>query len=200
MADLKDNAAEVEGAAEEMLEEHSALGDVQAGSPKEHLDFLTSLILIGVSVAVIITSQSYYQQQLKRRMVTTFYESTGFMPTIFAGFLLIMSVILLVQSLQHASVKARLSELWQALCRTVKSKAVYKTIGGLAIFAIYIYGLLGRLYFGWASLIMLFVTLLYLYFNKKDLPKVLVKCLLISVLAVAGIVGLFQYAFSVPMP
>ena len=59
---------------------------------------------------------------------------------------------------------------------------------------------LGKLPFWLASVLILFATLLYSYFDRKNLPKVLLKSTLISVLAVAGIVALFQYAFSVPMP
>ena len=68
------------------------------------------------------------------------------------------------------------------------------------MFALYIYVLLGKLPFWLASVLILFATLLYSYFDRKNLPKVLLKSTLISVLAVAGIVALFQYAFSVPMP
>ena len=186
--------------AAEPQEELSALGQVGATHEKEHLDFLTALVLIGISIAVIVTAQSYYQQQIKRKICSVFYESTGFMPTVFAGFLLVMSVALLVQSLRRADVKTRLTELKQAFGRTVRSKAVYKTLGGLAMFALYIYVLLGKLPFWLASVLILFATLLYSYFDRKNLPKVLLKSTLISVLAVAGIVALFQYAFSVPMP
>lgn len=199
--ELNPTPAETADAAEaQQPGEPGALGVQNAAADKVHLDFLTALILIAVSVGVIITSQNYFQQQLKRKICTTFYESAGFMPTVFAGFLLVMSVMQLVQSLRKAGLAQRLSELAAAFGRTVRSVAVYKTLGGLAIFAVYIYALLGRLYFGWASLLVLFGTLFYVYFDRRALPKVALKALLISALAVAGIVGLFQYAFSVPMP
>jgi len=89
-------------------EERDAFGQTQADDKQGHLDLLTSLILIIVSIAIIVTYQGYYRQQLKRRIVTTFYESTGFMPTVFAAFLLVMSAIQMVGALaifvaNHAS-------------------------------------------------------------------------------------------------
>ncbi len=181
-------------------EAHSALGQVNTPDEKRHLDFFTSLVLMGICVWVIVTSQGYYQQQLKRKICSTFYESTGFMPTVFAGFLLVMSLLLLLQSLKGAGLGLRLKELGSALRQTLRSQTVYKALGGLAIFAVYIYFLLGRMYFGVASVLVLFATLLYAYFDRHNLPRVLLKSVLISVLSVAGIVALFQYAFSVPMP
>ena len=66
------------------------------------------------------------------------------------------------------------------------------------IFAIYVYGLLGRLSFGVASFLVLFATLMYTHPEKNW--KTWLKMGVIALCASAGIVLLFQYAFSVPMP
>ncbi len=179
-------------------EKRDAFGQTQAHDDQGHLDFLTSLILIGVSIAVFITCQGYYQQQLKRRIVTTFYESTGFMPTVFAGFLLVLALFLLVGSLRTGSVKAHAARLVSSFKATMVSRKFWKAVGGLVFFGVYVYGLLGKLSFGVASFIVLFVTLMYTHLEKN--VKTWVKMMLIALCASGGIVLLFQYAFSVPMP
>ena len=80
----------------------------------------------------------------------------------------------------------------------MQSRTFWKAVGGLAIFAVYVYVLLGKLSFGVASFIVLLATLLYTHIDGK--VKTAVKMVIIALCAVVGIVLLFQYAFSVPMP
>lgn len=182
----------------ETEEKRDAFGQTAVDDRQAHLDFLTSLIILGVSIAVIITCQGYYQQQLKRRIVSHFYESTGFMPTVFSCFLIVMALCLLIKSLHNGSVKAHVFQLGRSAKATIKSPKFWKALGGLAMFAVYIYVLLGRLSFGVASFIILFATLIYSHLEKN--PKTWLKMLLIALCASAGIVVLFQYIFAVPMP
>ena len=181
-------------------EERDAFGQTQADDKQGHLDFLTSLILIIVSIAIIITCQGYYQQQLKRRIVYTFYESTGFMPTVFAGFLLVMSAIQLIGSLRGHSVPAYAVQLVRSFKATLVSRTFWKAVGGLVIFGIYVYGMLAKIPFGVASFIVLYATLMYSHWDECKNPKIWTKMGLISLCASAGIVILFQYIFAVPMP
>lgn len=172
----------------------SALGGQSENiDEKSHLDFLTAIVLIIASIAVIITSIGYWKKQ-----GCLFYESAGFMPTIIGAALLIMNIRLLTESLHSASVGKQIIRLKEALQRTVKSKRVHKSIVGLGIFAVYVYFLLGRLPFWLASVISLAAVLIYVHFDKT--VKTTVKMLIIAAIAIACIVGLFQYAFSVPMP
>ena len=181
-------------------QERDAFGKTQAQDKQGHLDFLTSLILIVVSIAIIVTCQGYYQQQLKRRIVSTFYESTGFMPTVFAGFLLVMSAIQLVGSLREGSVAAYAVQLVQSFKATMVSRTFWKAVGGLAIFGVYVYGLLAKVPFGVASFIVLLATLMYSHWDEHKNPKTWTKMGVIALCASAGIVILFQYIFAVPMP
>lgn len=182
----------------DVKKEENALGQSEAQDNQRHLDFLISLILIGVSIAVIVTCQGYYHQQLSRRIVTQFYESTGFMPTVFASFLLVMALIQLAGSLRRASIGAYVRQLICSAKATLTSRRFYKAVGGLLIFAVYVYVLLGRLSFGTASFLVLFVTLMYTHLEKRW--QTWLRMGLIALCASAGIVLLFQYAFSVPMP
>lgn len=185
---------------EAVEKERDAFGQTEAHDEQGHLDFLTSLILIVASIVIIITCQGYYQQQLKRRIVTTFYESTGFMPTVFAGFLLVMSAIQLAGSLRHRSAAAYAVQLVQSFKATMVSRTFWKAVGGLVIFGVYVYGMLSKLPFGVASFFVLFATLMYSHWDERKNPKTWTKMGVIALCASAGIVILFQYIFAVPMP
>ena len=194
------NEKKPETAALETEDKRDAFGQTEAHDNQAHLDFLVSLILIGVCIAIIITCQGYYQQQLKRRIVSTFYESTGFMPTVFAGFLMLMSVIQLIGSLRKGSIPGYAVQLVKSFKATMVSSNFWKAVGGLVIFGIYVYGLLAKIPFGVASFIVLYTTLMYAHWDEYKNPKTWLKMGIIALCASAGIVILFQYIFAVPMP
>ena len=194
------NEKKPESAIQETEGKRDAFGQTEAHDNQAHLDFLVSLILIGVCIAIIITCQGYYQQQLKRRIVSTFYESTGFMPTVFAGFLMLMSVIQLIGSLRKGSIPAYAVQLVKSFKATMVSSGFWKAVGGLVIFGIYVYGLLAKIPFGVASFVVLYTTLMYAHWDEYKNPKTWLKMGIIALCASAGIVILFQYIFAVPMP
>ena len=194
------NEKKPESAIQETEDKRDAFGQTEAHDNQAHLDFLVSLILIGVCIAIIITCQGYYQQQLKRRIVSTFYESTGFMPTVFAGFLMLMSVIQLIGSLRKGSIPGYAVQLVKSFKATMGSSNFWKAVGGRVIFGIYVYGLLAKIPFGVASFIVLYTTLMYAHWDEYKNPKTWLKMGIIALCASAGIVILFQYIFAVPMP
>lgn len=174
--------------------ERDAMGfEIADDSRIAHLDFLTAVILIVVSVAVAVTSLAYWQKQ---RVV--FYESAGFMPMIIAAGLFVMALRLLKESLKHDQVKNFIVRLKAGAVLTAKSGQVHRALVGLIVFAIYVFILLGRLEFWLASFIALAAVLVYVRYDGRW--QTVLKMLMIAALCVAGIVGLFQYAFEVPMP
>ena len=107
---------------EPITEERDALGvEVEDDSARAHLDFLTSIILIIISIAVIITSIGYWQRQK-----VTFYESAGFMPVLIAGGLLIMSLRLLREALKQDSAHSFISRLKVSFGQTVHGVAAHR--------------------------------------------------------------------------
>ena len=60
---------------------------VEMPPDREHLDFLTSIILFIVCAVAIILSIGYW-----KKLGGEFYASPGFMPTIISGALLVMAV------------------------------------------------------------------------------------------------------------
>lgn len=198
MAEIHKEALEPEvldGAkAAEDSEKRDAMGfEIADDSKIAHLDFLTALILMAVSVYVIIASIGYWQKQK-----LPFYQSAGFTPIIFAGGMLIMALRLLRESVKNGNAREFLPRLKDSLAKTIKSTQVHRAIVGLVIFGIYVFGLLGRLPFWLASFIALGAVLVFVRFDGKW--QTVIKMLVIAALCVAGIVGLFEYAFAVPMP
>ena len=174
--------------------ERDAMGfEIADDSRIAHLDFLAAVILIVVSVAVAITSIAYWQKQ---RVV--FYESAGFMPIIISFGLFVMALRLLKESLKQDHVKSFIQRLKASAVLTVKSSQVHRALVGLFAFAIYVFIMLGRMEFWLASFITLAAVLVFVRYDGRW--QTILKMLLIAALCVAGIVGLFQYAFSVPMP
>ena len=163
--------------------------DASASKDIKHLDFITSLVLMGISIYTVITSYGYYVRSRKE-----FYISPGFMPVIIAAALFLLAITLMRQSLNESSIKECLGRLREAIPRGLKSLRFRNTVIGLAIFAVYIYVLIRLLPFWLASLILLFACFMYLKAAGID------KSAIISILSVAGIVLLFQIIFRVPMP
>lgn len=160
---------------------------------KEHLDFFTAIVLLVICVLVVVLSMGYW-----KKVGGVFYASPGFMPTVIAVGLAIMAIVLLRDSLKGSSVSERWSQVAAAFPATMKSHNFWRAVIGLCIFAIYIYGMLGRMPFWLCSLIVLEATLFYL--NRPKSLKEIIKIALIGAFSVAGIVLVFQVAFSVPMP
>ena len=166
---------------------------VQLPEGKEHLDFLTSIVLFAICIAAIILSVGYWKASK-----AAFYASPGFMPIIVSSGLALLSAIQFFNSLKGSSVSERWTQVAYAIPAGLRSPKVWRAAGGLAIFAIYIFVLLGRLPFWLASFLALFVSLLYLNW-KKEVTAIL-KLAVIAALSIAGVVVLFQVIFSVPMP
>ncbi|MCF0236992.1 MAG: tripartite tricarboxylate transporter TctB family protein [Sphaerochaetaceae bacterium] len=167
-------------------------------SDHPELDFLASLVLIGVSIAVIITSYGYYLKQHNGYGKHTFYASAGFMPILISVALIISSIILMLRSLEGSSIKQRFIEIGNFFSSWIKDSVVHKAFIGLLIMGFYVYVLLGNLPFWLATFIGLTIFLFFLNF-KKD-AKTIIKLLLISIFATGGIVLVFQIIFRVPMP
>ncbi len=197
MTDKSQNATEqsVEAAPAAGTEvERDAYGfEVVDNTKTAHQDFLTAVILMVVSLAVIITSLGYWKKQN-----ITFYESAGFVPILFAGGLFVMSIRLLRESMRSDSAKNMLIRIKRGAIASVRSNVVHRSVIGLAIFGVYVFFMLGSIPFWLASFLALAGVLVFVRYDKTLTTTL--KMLLIAALCVAGIVLLFQYAFNVPMP
>ncbi|MDR1933476.1 MAG: tripartite tricarboxylate transporter TctB family protein [Spirochaetales bacterium] len=156
---------------------------------KEHLDFATAVLLLGVSIFSVILAYGYYVSSGK-----VFYASPGLMPVIIAGGVFLLALSLLVQSLKGSSVKERAGQVCEAIPRGLKSKRFLNSSAALGMFWVYIFILLEFLPFWLASLSLLFAVFAYLKASS------LIKCIIIAGCSIGGIVLLFQVAFRVPLP
>lgn len=156
---------------------------------KEHLDFITSIILIVICITAIIASFGYYKTSR-----SIFYESPGFMPTVIAVSIMLCSVFMFYSSIKGSSVSERTAQLTASFRLALKSRRLWNSVAALLIFGVYIFFLLKIFPFWLASFIMLCFT--FFYTNATSAIKILI----ISALSVGGIILLFQVAFNVPLP
>lgn len=156
---------------------------------KAHLDFVTAIVLAIICIAAIIASYGYYKAS-----GNLFYESPGMMPTLVASGTLICAFILFIGSIKGSSIGQRVQELAASVPVALRSSRFWNSVAAVLIFGVYVFLLLRVFPFWLASFIMLCFT--FFYTNAASV----IKILLISALSVAGIVLLFQVAFSVPLP
>ena len=124
---------------EDKVDNNEGNEDSGSSAPKEmkHLDFITSLVLMGVSIYTAVEAHGFYIKSKK-----SFYASPGFMPAIIAGALFLLALYLMAQSLSKSSIKEIFRNIREAVPVTIKSLRFRNTIIGLVIFAFYIYVLL----------------------------------------------------------
>ena len=156
----------------------------------KHLDFVTSLVILGVSIFVLHYSQGLFQRSPREE----FYATPGFMPTIIAVALFLLGLKLLSQSLSKTSLKEIFGRLAEATPRGLKSARFRNTVIGLLIFGVYIFVLLRNLPFWLSSILVLLGCFMYLKAAKP------LKSAIIAIASAVGIVLLFQEVFRVPLP
>lgn len=166
---------------------------VENQDQKEHLDFLTGIVLFIISVAGIIASICYWQEQGK-----VFYTSAGFMPIVICSVLAVLSVFLFVSSLKNGSAKEQIKKLGISAKKTFNSKLARRSLIGLTLLGVYVFFLLPKLEFVVSSLIILVVSLIFAKGEKTLWGNV--KLIIIGGVAIGLIYLLFKVAFRVPLP
>lgn len=156
---------------------------------KKHLDFLVSLILIALGVFVVV-----YSVIITIQTGTAFIVSPGFLPGFLGGALILSAFLLMAESLRGTGLQKTTSLLKDWWKDTIHSKQVRNTVLGMLIMFVYTCVLMSFLPYWLATIIMLLFLFFYLHAAKP------LKAVLIAVLAVACIVGVFQYAFHVRLP
>ena len=155
----------------------------------EHLDFITSIILMIVCIMVAYTSYGYY---VKSKVI--FYASPGFMPIVFAGALFVLSLALMAKSLKKASAKDCIRRVLDAIPRGIKNDEFKNVMKAVLIFALYVFVLIRFIPFWVAS----YIVLLACFIMLK--ASTLIKSMIIALLSLGCIFLIFQVIFHVPMP
>ena len=172
---------------------------------RKHVDFVSSIVFIGLSVYVIVEGYKYYQGiQIRGR--TPFYESPGFFPIVIGGALLFCSLMMLVRSLKGGMFGENIRNIKEGASTFLKSPMALKAFIGCVWMGLYVYVLLPAFRFRLGSMIFLLGFIFFLQGKEmlsSDLKRTvvsIVKIFVISGVTVLTTHYLFQVLFRVPLP
>lgn len=152
-------------------------------------DFITAIVLILFSIWAIFKATGYHSYSGPE-----IYIQPGFTPIVICSFIIVMSLVLLKDSLKGSSFKARWKEFTVALASGVTGYKFKNVVIALGIFALYIYVLLKYLPFWIATFVTIAFTFFYLKAGKP------LKLIIIAGISTAMIIIIFQEIFAVPLP
>lgn len=158
------------------------------------VDFLAGVICFAVSIYVMCKSVTFWKEDY----VDVFYYSSGLMPMIIGICLCIFSIIYIIRTIKENNFKDCLTDLKNFFVEFVKNKQVHKALVGIVIFWIYIFLMLGKMPFWFATFIILSTLLLFINWEKNW--RKIVNLLIISAASTGMIILIFQVIFKVPMP
>lgn len=155
-----------------------------------HLDFMTGLVLMILSVAVILESA-----RMAKDVGGVFYSSPGMMPLVLALLLLFTGYLLFRRSMvTNGGLAGNLADIREWFREIKTSKSVREMLIGMFILALYTFLLAPRLPFALSTTI--FMVFLLGYLNAVSL----VKNIAITVCVVGAIHVIFRVIFHVPLP
>ncbi len=152
-------------------------------------DFLSSIVLLALSFFVLFESWRIYQKAGK-----LLYLSPALIPLMLGGILLLLSLVLLLESLKDGGAGARVEEMKAVFRDLKKDPNSFRMLVGVVLMGVYTFVLLGLLPFWLATFLFM---LLLMYFLEAGS---LVQIVSVSVLVTALIIILFQVCFRVPLP
>ena len=172
---------------------------------KKHVDFISAIVFLALSVYVIYSGIGYYQA-IQVRGATPFYESPGFFPVIIGCGLLVCSMMLLVRSLKGGAFSENIQKLKEGGVQFAKSPTALKALIGCTWMGIYVYFFLSYLGFVVGTMIFLLGLMIFLQADKifkaekKAALRTLVKIVVVSAASVGFTYTIFQTIFRVPLP
>ena len=152
-------------------------------------DFLSSIVLLLLSFFVLFESWRIYQKVGK-----LLYLSPALIPLMLGGILMLLSVVLLLESLKDGGAGARVEEMKTMFQDIKKDPNSFRMLVGVVLMGVYTFVLLGFLPFWLATFLFM---LLLMYFLEAGS---LVQIVSVSVVVTALIIILFQVCFRVPLP
>jgi len=154
-----------------------------------HFDFVTSIVLMLLSVALIVGS---YRMGVE--VGGEMYASPGMLPMVLAVLLLFMSILLFKRSIQANGIAKNMSEFVSWFDRFRQSRMCREFMVGGLMLALYTFVLAPRLPF-WISTSIFMIVLMGILKATS-----IVKSFLITALVVGSVYGVFQVIFHVPLP
>lgn len=156
---------------------------------KKLRDFISSIVILLLSVFVLAESRGIYVKAGK-----TLYLSPALIPLMLGTILLVLSVVLMLESLKEGGIAARAAEGKQWMKAIKEDPNSLRMLIGLVLMGIYTFVLLGMLPFWLATFLFMFLLMYFLEAGS------LVKIVVISIVVTALIIFLFQVCFRVPLP
>ncbi len=156
---------------------------------RNHVDFISSLIMGFISIFVIVESIRMYFDS-----GDVFYYSPGLLSFIMGVGLFICSVMLFKRSLNGTHIKEIFTAVKDGSKDFLFSDVAKRACVGLILMGLYVYILLPYLGFVIATWIFLMVFMLFLKAGS------ILKVLILSTSTVAIIYVMFQVIFGVPLP
>jgi len=154
-----------------------------------HFDFVTSIVLMLLSVALIVGS---YRMGVE--VGGDMYASPGMLPMVLAVLLLFTSILLFKRSIQASGIAKNMSEFVSWFNHFRQSRKCREFMTGGLILALYTFVLAPRLPFWLSTSIFMLVLMGVLKATS------IVKSLMITGLVVGSVYGVFQMIFHVPLP
>lgn len=153
------------------------------------LNFMSSILLALLSVGIIVGCVNIYFKAAE-----PLHISPALMPGILGLMLLLASLLLLRQSISGAGMRTRATEAKTWFRALVREPSTRTTVIGIAMMAVYTFGLLQWFQFWVASLIFTVAMLAFLRAARWWMV------LIISGALIGAIVLLFSVVFRVPLP
>lgn len=155
----------------------------------KQIDFVSGIVTGILSLYVIFDSIRMYKDAGEK-----FFYSPALMPFILGLGLLICTAMLLGRSLKGAKLSDILAQVKESAVSLIQSETIRRALGGLVIMGAYVFILLPLLGFVVATLIFLFVMMLYMKVGN------IVKVAVISVIVVSAVYLVFNVIFGVLLP
>ena len=172
---------------------------------RKHVDFVSALIFLAISIFMIFSGIGYHNQLLQRVNVP-FVESPGLLPVIVGSGLLVCSIMLLKRSMENTSIKEIAQKIKEGT-KAISNKQTLYTLVGIALLGAYIYIIiplfsaipgLDSIIFGLGFLIgtIIFLIGIMLYLKATSLFKISI----ISIVFVIILYILVRVVFNAPLP
>lgn len=169
----------------------------ERGMPKA--DFVTSLVLLTFSVAVILLSLD--MPRLEHRDINP-WTVPGIVPGIIGGVIGLMSLVLLGRSLGQGGFRLGLTR--EKIEETLKKPQFLRASVTILFCLFYAFGLIGILPYPVATFLFVFIFIVLFEYNRAEPAqrqgKMFLKAFVEALLVSAAVSSLFAYVFLVRLP
>ncbi|QTL97331.1 hypothetical protein GM661_04690 [Iocasia frigidifontis] len=163
------------------------------------VDFITSIVLIVFSIAVIV--MSLQMPRFEYRGANP-WSVPGIVPGILGVSIGLMGIALLVRSIKRKGHNLGISK--EKLIDWLHKPASIRLLLTILLTLIYAWGLIGSMPYILATFLFITVFIIIFEYNRKEKrqkkTKKMIVAIMIGLIAAAAVSALFQYAFMIRLP